>query len=133
MTDDEMPTPIAAPSSSGSVSAGRASRMPIGNEKTAAISIAAREPVDAGRAAIGRDAVAEHDVEHEQRAIGEGEQVAERLARDAHVGQQIDAGHRRDQRREIARRAQARRPPAPIGPRNSIAPTVPSGSRAIAS
>lgn len=53
-----------------------------------------REPVDVRRpaglrgapAALVRHPVAEHDVEHEQRAVGEREDEAERLTRDADRG-----------------------------------------------
>jgi hypothetical protein len=44
MTEDVMPTPIAAPNATGSVIAGAASAMPNGNATTAATSMAIAKP-----------------------------------------------------------------------------------------
>ena len=62
ITEDEMPTPIAAPSSVRSVNAGRASPMPNGKRDHGRDQHRRGEPVDAGRAAAAGDAMAEHDV-----------------------------------------------------------------------
>ena len=86
------------------------------------------EAVDA---AAGRNAMAEHDVQNEQRAVGEGEDIAQRSGRQPHVGQDRDAGDGDHQGGEIARR-----PDAESGETDRaeklMAPTVPSGSRSIA-
>ena len=55
------------------------------------------QALDAAGAAVRRQAMAEHHIEHEQRAIGEGVEIAERLRHPARVGQQT----------------RRRRPPAP--------------------
>jgi len=68
-----------------------------------------REPVDARRPAGPRGApaadvshpVAEHDVEHEQGAVGEGEDEAERLTGDADRGDRDHARRSEHQRRGV--------------------------------
>jgi hypothetical protein len=51
--------------------------------------------------------VPEHDVRHEQRAIREGERVAEGGAFESHVGEDGHAGDGDDECHDVARRAQA--------------------------
>ena len=51
--------------------------------------------------------MAEHDVEREEAGVGEREDEAERLAADAHAGQQVDAGHGEHERRPVAPRPRA--------------------------
>ena len=65
------------------------------------------EPVDPLRAAILGDAMAEDDIEHEERAVREGEDEAERLTGEAHIGQEPDSRHRERERDDIAPRARA--------------------------
>ncbi|MCF3946902.1 hypothetical protein L2A60_09440 [Acidiphilium iwatense] len=68
-----------------------------------------RQPVYPGRARPARrDAVAEQDVEHEQRAIGEGEDISEHLAGKANFGEHMDAGDRQDEGGKVAPGARAR-------------------------
>ena len=74
----------------------------------------------------------EHDVEREQRRVGERERDAERLACELHVGEQVDARHRERERRARCARVRAPSAASTITGRNSIAATVPSGSRSIA-
>jgi hypothetical protein len=60
------------------------------------------QPIDARAPAILRDAVAEDDVEHEERGIGEGEDESQRLTAEAHARQQRAAAHRQRQRQRVA-------------------------------
>ncbi len=126
-----MPTPIPAASATGSPK--RRQRGPAGQRRDRRCGHEHRggQAVDAAQLLESRDPVREHDVDREQRRVGEGEADAERLALDPHAGQQIDARHR--QRSAAALRA-VRAPSAAstITGRNSIAATVPSGSRSIA-
>jgi len=56
-----------------------------------------------------RGPVREHDVEREQRRVGEGERDAERLALELDPRQQEHARHREQQRAGVARRARTER------------------------
>ncbi|MEA2730814.1 MAG: hypothetical protein QOF70_5289 [Acetobacteraceae bacterium] len=49
----------------------------------------------------------QHDVGHEQHAVGEGEQVTQRLTRDPHVGQRMYARHGKQKRDQVAARPHA--------------------------
>ena len=53
--------------------------------------------------------VGEHDVQREERGVGERERQAQRLGDELHVGEQVDARHRERQRRQVARRTRADR------------------------
>jgi hypothetical protein len=53
--------------------------------------------------------VAQHDVGHEQRTVGERKYKAERLVDDADIGQQVDAANRQRQRERIPTRPGAER------------------------
>ena len=75
---------------------------------TAATSIAAARPSMPPDPRSSREAVGEHDVEREQRGVGEGEREADRLALELDVGQEVDA-ERRPARAPTAFRASARR------------------------
>ena len=81
------------------MNAGAASRIPIGKAATMATSMATPSLLDP--AAAG-NAVAQHDVEREQRAIGESEGVTERGALDMNLGQDENSSDRHDQREQIA-------------------------------
>jgi hypothetical protein len=67
------------------------------------------EPVNASAPAIPRHAVAENDVEHEERAIGKGKDEAKRLPAESHVGEKRATGQRQTERQEIAPGADADR------------------------
>ena len=79
-----------------------------------------------------REAVREHDVEREERRVREREGDADRLALELDVGQQVDADDRERRARATFRGVRAPRAASRITGRNSIAATVPSGSRSIA-
>ena len=49
-----------------------------------------------------REAVTQHDVEREERAVDESEQEPQRLADEADVGQQCHPHHREAQREQVA-------------------------------
>ena len=130
MTDEQMPTPIPASnrrrldqrrhrsddSYGGDPNDGREHREP--------------ESIDTLAFPVS-DAVPEHDVGDEQAGVSEGEDESERLARDPNVCQQVHPTHRKPERHEVSG---LRTPSAAStsGPRNSIAPTVPSGSLSMA-
>ena len=78
-----------------------------------------------------RDAVREDDVGREEDGVREGEGHARRLALQLHVDKRVDADDGKEEREEVAG---VRMPIAArtITGRNSIAATVPSGSRSIA-
>ena len=106
-----MPTPMPAASATGSSNAGTAAQP------------AERRDDDGGdehRGARGRrcrsisaslgDAVGEHDVEREQRRRWRTRSATpERLAREVHAGEQVDAGDGERERGDVARRARAER------------------------
>ena len=79
-----------------------------------------------------RHAVGEHDVEREQHRVGERQGHPERLAGELDVGEQVHAGHRDQQGGEVAPACARPRAASTITGRNSIAATVPSGSRSMA-
>ena len=78
-----------------------------------------------------RHAVPEHDVEREEARVREREDEAERLAREPEAGEQVDADDGQREREPVARVRAPSAASAMTG-RNSIAATVPSGSRSIA-
>ena len=120
-----------AASATGSTSAGSASQPPIGVTTTSAISIEAPRPSIPLDALALRDPVAEDDVRGEEDGVRERERDADRLALELDVGEQVDAA---DGERERGGVPRVRAPSAAsaITGRNSIAATVPSGSRSIA-
>lgn len=59
------------------------------------------EAVDAVEAGMLGDAVGQHDVGREQRGVGERERHAQRRSRQAHVGEQVHAGHSQSQRARV--------------------------------
>ena len=89
------------------------------------------EAVDPAHALVPRDAVGEDDVEREEHGVGEGEGDAERLARQLDVGEQVDAGTASASAAAL-RGVRAPSAASAITGRNSIAATVPSGSRSMA-
>ena len=98
-----------ASSATGSVSAGSTSQPPSGVTTTAAISIDAARPSMPLTALVARHAVGEHDVEGEEHGVRERERHAQRLAGEAHVGEQVHARHGERERAEVARGARAER------------------------
>ena len=102
-----MPTPMPAPSSSGLAKAGAAAADAERQAAIVATSIAAPSRSMPLAPPRGRDPVAEQDVEDEQHAVGEGEDIAQRLARDPHFGQHVNAGDREGEGRQVAAGAQA--------------------------
>ncbi|MFW8643645.1 hypothetical protein ACOJBO_17495 [Rhizobium beringeri] len=60
------------------------------------------KPVDPFTAALFRQTMAEHDIEHEQAAIDEGEQIAERRSREPNLRQEEHAAHREQQGGDVA-------------------------------
>ena len=124
-----MPTPMPAASATGSSRAGTAAQPASGVTTTAATSIEAARP---SMPLAPRDAVAEHDVEREQPGVGEGERDAERLALEPHVREQVDAERTATSSAAALRRVRAPAAASAITGRNSIAATVPSGSRSMA-
>ena len=131
ITDEEMPTPTPAASATGSreVPARRPSRRSAWRRRARRASTPER--VDAARPRASRDAVAEHDVEREQGRVRDREGDAERLAAEHDVGEQVDAGNGESSAAPF-RRVRAPSAASAITGRNSIAATVPSGSRSIA-
>ena len=87
--------------------------------------------VNPGGAAILSDAVAKHHIEHEEGTVGKGEYKADWLPTEAHICQKPSTTRCQHQGDDIAR---GPRPSAArvIGPRNSMAPTVPKGRREMA-
>ena len=65
------------------------------------------ETVDAGDRGMAGRPVGEHDVEREQAGVGERQRDPERLALEAHPGEQVDADDGEHQRGGVARRAGA--------------------------
>ena len=88
-----------------------------------------REPV---QPAALRHAVAEHDVEREERGVGEREGEPERLALEPDPGERVDAADGEQRARRRCARVRAPSAASAITGRNSIAATVASGSRSIA-
>ena len=80
ITDEEMPTPTPAASATGSARAGAAAQPPIGVTDDRGDEHGRAEAVDPAAAAARGGAVGEHDVEREQRGVGEREGEPERLA-----------------------------------------------------
>ena len=103
MTDEAMPTPIAARSTTGSAKARE--RRPAADRRRDDKRHQHRggEAVDPAERRLPRDAVAEDDVEREERRVREREGEAERLGDEEHVGEEVDAGDRDDERESVAR------------------------------
>ena len=112
MTDEHTPTANAAASNAGWVNAGMAARDPDRRGQHGRHEHRDAEPVDrappVARIGVG-DPVAERDVEHEQRAVGEREQVPERRAGQPQVGEREDAGDREREGDRVAPAADPRR------------------------
>ena len=89
------------------------------------------EAVDPSHRRAPGNAVGQDDVGGEQRSVRERERDADRLALEAHVGEQVDADGRRRDRGDVATPCARRAAASAIGPMNSIAATVASGSRSI--
>ena len=132
ITDDVIPTPIPASSTTGSTSAGTASQPPSGVATTQRDEHGGGEPVDPGHRPVLRHAVRDDDVEGEERRVGEGERQPDRLGRELDVREQVDAADGEHERGAVPERPRARAPRAGSPGRNSIAATVPSGSRSMA-
>ena len=107
MTDEVTPTPIPAASATGSANARAASTLPIGETNSEGEQHGGSEAVDASRLRPAREAMRQDDVDGEQRRVGEGERNADGLPGELDVRQQVDAGDRGADAREVAGRAQA--------------------------
>ena len=90
------------------------------------------EPVLRADALVGRHPVAEHDVAGPRDARRDGEREAAGAAGEVHVGEREHARSSRARARRRSRRVREPSAATTIGPQNSIATAVPSGSRSIA-